>query len=67
MSLMPEIFVGGQFRVDTLRLEHDADLATDCGRVLGGIAAHDHGVAGGWNHQRRKDAEESGFTTAVWT
>ena len=65
MALMPEVLIRGQLGVDTLRLEHDADLAAKAGGILRGIAAHDQGAAAGRNHQRRKDAEESRFAAAV--
>ncbi len=55
------------FGIDTLGLEHDADLAAEGGRILGGIAAHDQGAAGGRNHQRRKNAEERRLAAAVGT
>ena len=34
MSLMPQILVCGQLGIDALRLKHDADLATQTGRIL---------------------------------
>ena len=65
MALMPQIFVSGEFGVDTLRLKHDADLAAEAGGILGGIVSHDHGAARGRNHERRKDPEERGLAAAV--
>src|SRR5579864_3451979 len=64
---MPEVLISCQLWVDALGLEHDADLAAESRRILGGIAAHDQGVARGWNHQCRKNAEEGCFAAAVGT
>ena len=65
MSLMPKIFVRGQFGVDALRLKHHADLATETRGLLRRIASHDHGSACGRDHERRKNTEQSGFAAAV--
>src|SRR5690348_12857466 len=51
MSLMPEVLIGGEFRIDTLCLEHHADLAAQGGRILRGIVPHHKGASGGGDHQ----------------
>ena len=67
MSLMPEILIGGQFRIDALGLENDADLAAKAGGILRRVAAHNESAPAGGNHQRGKNAEERRLTAAVWT
>src|SRR4051812_34943219 len=65
MSLMPEVLVRREFGIDALRLEYDADLPANRGWIMGGVPAHDQGVAGGRNHQSRQDAEQRGLAAAV--
>ena len=65
MSLMPEIFVGGEFQVDALGLKDHADLAPQARRFLRGVAAHDGGASGGRKHQGGKNPEERGLAAAV--
>src|SRR5215472_1975954 len=67
MSLMPEIFIGSELRIDALRLEYDADLAAEGGGILGGVEAHHQSSPGGRNHQRRENTEKRGFAAAVRT
>lgn len=64
---MPEIFVGGELGVDALGLENDADVAAKRSGLANRVEASDHGAAGSRNHERGKNAEESGFTAAVRT
>src|SRR6202163_129742 len=65
MALMPQVFVGRQFGVDTLRLKNHADLTAQTGGIVGSVASHDHGAAGSGNHQCRENSEESGFAAAI--
>ena len=65
MSLMPEVLVGGQLWINALRLKHDADLSSQVGGILRGIAAHDQGAAGGGNHQSRENSEQSSLSAAI--
>src|SRR5580704_1845774 len=67
MSLMREIFVSRKFEVDALGLKDYADLTPQAGCVLRGVAAHNGGAAGGWEHQGGKNAEERCFAAAVRT
>src|SRR5208283_4301867 len=65
VSLMPEVFVGGQLGVDTLGLEDNADVAAQGSGLADGVEAGDRGAARGRDHERRKNAEESSFAAAV--
>ncbi len=65
VSLMPEVFVGGQLGVDALGLEDDTDVAPQRARLANGVEAGDGGAAGSRDHERGKNAKESGFTAAV--
>src|SRR5580658_259373 len=57
VSLMPEVFVGGELKVDALRLEDDSDVAAQGSGLADGVKAGDHGAAGSRNHERGKNAE----------
>jgi len=65
--LMPEIFVGGEFFVDTLGLEDHANLTANCARFTCRIRSHDHRAACAGNHQRRKNSEKGGLAAPVRT
>src|ERR1035437_7625260 len=67
MSLMPEIFIGGELGVDALGLEDDADVAAQGAGLANGVQAGDHGAAGSRNHERGKNSEQSGLAAAVRT
>jgi hypothetical protein len=67
MSLMPEIFVGRELEVDTLRLEDDTNLPPHPRWFLCRVATHDGGAPGRRNHQCGKDPEERGLAAAVRT
>src|SRR3982074_1805771 len=62
---MPKVFVGGEFGVDALGLEDDADVAAQRSGLADGVEAGDRGTAGGGHHKRRKDAEEGSLAAAV--
>ena len=62
---MPEIFIGGEFRVDALGLENDADVAAKCFGLANRVQASDHGTAGSRHHERGKNAEQSCLAAAV--
>jgi hypothetical protein len=64
---MPEIFVGGELGIDALGLEYDADVAAKGSGLADRVEASDHGAAGSRNHERGKNAEESGLAAAVRT
>src|ERR1019366_265758 len=64
---MPEVFVGGEFRIDALGLEDDANVAAQGSGLANGVQARDGGAAGGRDHERGKNAEESGLAAAVRT
>lgn len=65
VSLMPEVFVGGELWVNALGLEDDANVAAQGSGLVDGVKAGDRGAAGSGDHERGKNAEESGFAAAV--
>src|SRR5882672_12687346 len=65
MTLMPEIFVGGELQIDALCLKYDADLPPQGRGFLRRVAAHDSGAACCRQHQGRKNPEERGLAAAV--
>src|SRR5580698_4190580 len=65
MSLVPQVFVCRQLRVDALLLKHHADLPAQTGGVLRGITSHHHRAARGWEHQSREDTKKSSFAASV--
>src|SRR5271167_2156751 len=65
MSLMPQVFVGGQLLVHALLLKDHADSASQIRCIRGCIAPHDDRAAGGWNHQGRENPEERGLAATV--
>ena len=65
MSLMPEIFIGSEFGVDALGLEDDSNVAAQGSGLADGVEAGDGGATGSWDHQSRKNAEESSLAAAV--
>jgi hypothetical protein len=67
VSLMPEVFVGGELRVDALGLENDADVAAQGSGLANRVQASDGGAAGGRDHERGENAEERCFAAPVWT
>ncbi len=62
---MPEVFVGGELGVNALGLEDDADVAAQRSGLANGVEAGDRGAAGSGDHERGKDAEQSGLAAAV--
>jgi len=62
---MPEVFVGGEFGVNTLGLEDDADVAAQGSGLAHGVEARDGSAAGSRDHERGKNAEESSLAAAV--
>src|SRR5205823_4501740 len=67
MSLMLEIFRGGEFDVYALRLKDDSDLSAQLVGILCGVVAHNDGATPDWNHQGRKNTEERGLAASVGT
>ena len=65
MSLVPQVLVRGQLRINALGLKHDADLTSQAGRVLRRIASHHQGAAAGRNHQGGENSEQRGLAAAV--
>ncbi len=65
MALMPEIFVGGQLRINALCLEDYPDLPPNPGSIAHCIASHDQRLTGGRNHQGRKNPKKSCLSAAV--
>src|ERR1700690_1709099 len=65
VSLMPEVFVGGQLCVDALRLKDDADVPAQCPGLADGVDARDRGAAGSGDHERGKNPEQSRLAPAV--
>ncbi len=65
VSLMPEVFVGGEFEIDARGLEDDADVAAQRSGLANGVEAGDGGAAGGGDHEGGKNAEQSGLAAAV--
>src|ERR1700675_4415573 len=65
MSLMTEVFVGGEFGVDALGLEDDADVAAQGSGLANGVEAGDRGAARSRDHECGKNAEKSGLAAAV--
>src|SRR5271166_4186823 len=65
MSLMPEVFVGGEFKIDALCLEDYAYMAAQGSGLADRVEAGDGGAAGSWNHERGKDSKQSSFAAAV--
>lgn len=57
VSLMPEIFVGSELRVDALRLKDYADAAAQGSGLAHRVEAGNRRAARSWHHERRKDAE----------
>ena len=45
VSLMPEVFVGGEFGIDALCLEDNADVAAERSGLVNGVEAGDGGAA----------------------
>jgi len=62
---MHQILSGGEFKIDALRLENDADLAPQTVRILHRVVAENGRTAGYGDHQRRKNSEQGGFAAAV--
>src|SRR5712671_715022 len=67
MSLMPEVLISGELRIDALRLKYYPNLPTHLGRVLRRIASHHERATGAGNHQRGKNPEERRLPAAVRT
>lgn len=65
MALMPQVLVGGEFRVDALALEDHADLAAQLGGLFGGVETCYNSPTRSGNHERGKNSEERGFSAAV--
>ena len=65
MSLVPEIFIGGQFQIDALRLEDDADMPAERSRLANRIQSDNCGAPRTRHHQGRKNPEESSLSAAV--
>ena len=65
MALVPQILGCGQFQVDALGLEHDADLTAQLVGFLGRVKSHNDGAAASGNHQRRENAKHGGLAAAV--
>ena len=63
---MPEVFVGGEFGVNALGLEDDADVAAQGSGLPNSVEAGDRGAAGSRDHECGKNPEESGLAAAVW-
>ena len=63
---MPEIFVRCQLQVNALSLKYNPDLSPQTRRILCCIKSNHDGVAGGRNHQSRKNSEESRFPASIW-
>src|SRR6266536_2082284 len=66
VSLMPEVFVSGEFRIYALCLEDDADVAPKRVRLANRIQTHNRSRARGGHHQGRKNPEQSGLAAAIW-
>jgi hypothetical protein len=66
VSLVPEVFVGGELEVDALRLKNDTDVAAQGSGLTNGIEAGDHGAARSGDHERGKNSKESCLAAAVW-
>src|SRR5712692_4145691 len=65
VSLMPEVFVRREFRVDALRLKYDSDMPPQRRRFANHVQAHNLSSAGAWHHERREDPKQSGLATSV--
>jgi hypothetical protein len=63
---MPEILVGGEFRIDALGLEDDADVAAQGSGLVNRVQASDGGAAGSRDHERGENSEQSSLAAAVW-
>ena len=66
VSLMPKVLVGGQFQIDALCLEDDADMTPERARLANCIQTDDGSGARTRHHKSRKNPEKSRLTTAVW-
>ena len=62
---MPEVFVGGEFGINALGLEDDADVATKGSGLANGVEAGDRSAARGRDHECGKNPEESSLAAAV--
>jgi hypothetical protein len=65
VSLMPQIFVGGEFGVNALGLKDDSDMAAQGSGLADGVEAGDGGAARSRNHESGKNAEQCGLAAAV--
>src|SRR5437879_1853222 len=50
MTLVPQIFIGGQLGVNALGLEDYPDLAAEAGGIPSGVVSVNDGAAGGGDH-----------------
>src|SRR5271165_1223508 len=67
MSLMPQVLISRQLRIDALGLEDNANLPAETGRILRRIATHDHGAPASRDHQRRENPKKRRLPAAVRT
>src|SRR5215470_18395016 len=51
MSLMTEVLCCGEFQINALRLEDNADLATQLAGFAGGIASQYERASTDWHHE----------------
>src|ERR1019366_5508426 len=67
MSLMPQILVGSELKIDALRLKHHSDLPPQARRFLRSVAAHDGRTPSARNHQRGKNPKQRSLPAAIRT
>ena len=67
MALMPQVLVGRQLRVHTLRLEYHADSPPQGGGLAHRVHARHESDTGARHHQGGKNPEEGGLAAAVWS
>src|SRR5258708_528395 len=62
-----EVLFDGQFLVEAVRLEDNADLTADLIGLAGDVEAGDFHLAGGWKEDGGENFEQSGLAAAVGT
>ena len=67
MSLMPQVFAGGEFGIDALGLKDDADVAAEGSGLVNGVEAGDGCAARSGDHQCGQNPEKRGLAAAVRT
>ena len=65
VSLMPQILVRGELRIDALSLEYDANVPAKGARLADGVKSRDRRCAGGRHHERGENPEQGSLAASV--